>query len=476
MFSIDDLSAVNSNQLCLEFSETEREQAWQNSQYYSNDAARWNAYLNYLCFNTLIPWIQSELDLPTPPEIWPNRESLPSILDFVNGTVLTVDQTRIALIPSEAFDRLEFSVPAEWVDIPDWAADYYLAVQINPDDLWLQVWGFSTHSQLKCQGYFDSSDRTYNLEGDDLIQNLNALWVSLELCSNEKAALANVPNLSATEAENLVQQLGDRTLYSPRLEVEFEKWAALLENHTYRQQLYELRIGGESKPQTQVSRRLVNLSQWFENVVEIGWQTIEELFAMGEANLAFSMRSGLQMSEGDANREETLKSLIEQVYGGKTEHQRKIAAEGIGDIGGGNREAIAALIHLIRSSEEEETRWAAAESLWAIDPGNPAAGVRRVTDFGMLIAGHAVALMVAIVEKAQGKVAILLRVYPMRNQVYLPPNLELVVLDETGETFLEAQARNADNRIQLKFSGDRGERFSVRVALGDASVTEDFAI
>jgi len=24
-------------------------------------------------------------------------------------------------------------VPQEWVDIPEWAADYYLAVQVNPD-------------------------------------------------------------------------------------------------------------------------------------------------------------------------------------------------------------------------------------------------------------------------------------------------------------------------------------------------------
>ena len=35
------------------------------------------------------------------------------------------------LIPSEAIDDSELEVPQEWVDIPSWAADYYLAVQIT---------------------------------------------------------------------------------------------------------------------------------------------------------------------------------------------------------------------------------------------------------------------------------------------------------------------------------------------------------
>ncbi|HEY9845691.1 MAG TPA: DUF1822 family protein, partial [Candidatus Caenarcaniphilales bacterium] len=59
---------------------------------------------------------------------------------------------------------------------------------------------------------------------------------------------------------------------------------------------------------------------------------------------------------------------------------------------------------------------------------------------------------------------------------YLPPSLQLVVLDESGASFLEAQARSADNYIQLQFSGTAGERFSVQVTLGEVSTTEDFVI
>ncbi len=491
MFSVDEMRVAYLNQLCLEFSETDREQAWRLSQNYSNDAARWNAYLNHLCLNVLIPWIQEESDSPIPPKVWPSREALPSIWEIVNGTVVTLGETRIALIPSEAIDRSEFGVLSEWVDLTSWAADYYLAVQVNPDDLWLQVWGFTTHSQLKSQGYYDRFDRSYTLEGDDLIENLNALWVSLELCSNEKAALAEIQSLSGKEAEDIVQELSQVSDRSPRLEVEFEKWAALLENHTYRQQLYDARLkqsqalvfNSGAKTFTQVSRSLVNLSQWFENMFEAGWQAFEEVLGTGQSNLAFSMRSGSPLREDDTNKEATIKASIEQAYNGKTEHQRKQAAERLGKIGSGDlkalgqlNEVIAALIHLIRTTNDEETRWTAAESLWTIDPGNRAAGVKRAIDLGMQLEGHSVALLVAILEKAGGNVAVLLRVYPMKNQVYLPSNLELVVLDEEGETFLDAVARSADNFIQLKFGGSRAERFSVRVGLGDAAIIEDFVI
>ena len=50
------------------------------------------------------------------------------------------------------------------------------------------------------------------------------------------------------------------------------------------------------------------------------------------------------------------------------------------------------------------------------------------------------------------------------------------MLDESGAIFLEAKARRADNYIQLQFSGSVGERFSVKVALGEVSMTENFVI
>ena len=79
-------------------------------------------------------------------------------------------------------------------------------------------------------------------------------------------------------------------------------------------------------------------------------------------------------------------------------------------------------------------------------------------------------------KESENKRNILLQVHPGGGKTYLPPEVELIVLDDTGEVFLEAKSRQADNWIQLEFRGEPGERFSVKVALGDASIVENFVI
>jgi hypothetical protein len=108
----------------------------------------------------------------------------------------------------------------------------------------------------------------------------------------------------------------------------------------------------------------------------------------------------------------------------------------------------------------------------------PDAGIRRakLIDLGLLLAGHPVALIVELQPESERRSHITLQVHPTGNQVYLPPLLQLIVLDESGLVFLEAQARSADNYIQLQFSGLPGEQFSVKIALGEASIMEDFIV
>lgn len=61
---------------------------------------------------------------------------------------------------------------------------------------------------------------------------------------------------------------------------------------------------------------------------------------------------------------------------------------------------------------------------------------------------------------------------------YLPQGLQLIVLDEFGQIFNMAKAVQGSNLLQLNswLDGDPGTIFSVRVALGKASVTESFCI
>jgi len=143
-----------------------------------------------------------------------------------------------------------------------------------------------------------------------------------------------------------------------------------------------------------------------------------------------------------------------------------------------------------------ETGWQTVEALWdtaeaslsfsfrradsyrETDSNNSEAGVRRakLIDLGIQLAGKSVALIVELRPESEQKTGILLQVHPTGSQIHLPQRLQLIVLDESKATFLEAQARDADNYIQLQFKGKPGEQFSVRVALDDVSITENFVI
>jgi Protein of unknown function (DUF1822) len=69
-----------------------------------------------------------------------------------------------------------------------------------------------------------------------------------------------------------------------------------------------------------------------------------------------------------------------------------------------------------------------------------------------------------------------LRVYPGDNSIHLPPDLQLILLDEAGKTCMEAQAKSADDWMQLEFSCQHEEKFSVKFVLGERSFIEQFAV
>jgi hypothetical protein len=89
--------------------------------------------------------------------------------------------------------------------------------------------------------------------------------------------------------------------------------------------------------------------------------------------------------------------------------------------------------------------------------------------------GEEVALCVGLVPETSSKMNISVEAYPKKGQSYLPQDLQLMVLDENGDVVLQAIAKSTET-IQLKFKGESGERFSVKVALGEVSVTEAFIV
>lgn len=258
----------------LELSTTAMNRSWQQSQSGSTHGSRWNTYLNQLCLQTILPWLQE--GPATHATAWLSTGAFTKIWDVVNGIAVQFDiqnppqarqRRRLILIPTETIDMEELRVPQEWVDIPEWIGDYYLAVQVNPDEGWIKPWGYTTHLQLKTRGEYDAGDRTYSLSQDHLISDLSVLWVEQQFCLDiqTRASVEFLPQLSQAQADQLIQRLGNPELLVPRLEIPFQTWGALIQQPQWRDGLYRKRQGLTT----------VNLQRWFENLVQPGWQSLE---------------------------------------------------------------------------------------------------------------------------------------------------------------------------------------------------------
>ncbi|MBE9096500.1 DUF1822 family protein [Tychonema sp. LEGE 07203] len=86
-----------------------------------------------------------------------------------------------------------------------------------------------------------------------------------------------------------------------------------------------------------------------------------------------------------------------------------------------------------------------------------------------------VALFVELTAHQKSEIDISVEVCPTKNQTFLPNNLQLMVLDEQGETLMQARANSTENLL-FELIGEPGEYFTVKLVLGDFSVTEQFLI
>ncbi|WP_017651494.1 DUF1822 family protein [Fortiea contorta] len=228
---------ANPTDLILEIPHTTHNQA------FSNSASRYQAEINQLCLNAVLPWLQA--DLSTQAQVWPNNAALSSFWELVNGTAITLEASRLILIPSETIDLSEMRVPQEWVDLPSWAGDYYLAVQVEAEEGYVRVWGYCTHAQLKDKGNYDSGDRTYALDATDLNGDISVFAVARELCPQiaTRGAILQIPTLPQTQAQNLITRLANSQILTPRLAIPFPLWGGLIEHGGWRQSLYQQRLG-----------------------------------------------------------------------------------------------------------------------------------------------------------------------------------------------------------------------------------------
>jgi hypothetical protein len=265
------------SQIALPIPASLSELAWEQAQTDRSIPTTWNVYLNRIATELLSEYIREDF-----PDL--GDRSVDNLWQFVNGSVLELNDKRLLLLPSKAIDNSELEIPQEWVDIPALAGDYFLAVQIDPDAELLHCWGYTTHQAIAAKARYDSIDRTYHLDAHHLITDVSGLWVIQQLNPQEvtQTAIAPLPAVEAVRAENLLHRLA--SVPHPRREVPFELWGALIGDRAWRERLVALRQG-EVATQATVNR----LSDWLQNVFAAGWQAVADVWGE-DAQLGLAFR------------------------------------------------------------------------------------------------------------------------------------------------------------------------------------------
>ncbi|MEG4507979.1 DUF1822 family protein [Microcoleus sp. F6_B4] len=494
MFELNKLQSIafhDSNRLQLTINEAEREIVWHQAQHHSNPISRYNAYLNGVCLKTFLNWLSEWLaeEAFPQPSVW-HGQDLASIWEVVNGTAFQIGETRLVLIPSDEAELEEFCVPQEWVDIPNWSADYYLPVQVNLDgddgEFWIELSGFATHRQLKNDGRYNTGDRTYCLAIEELTSSLTVMQITFGL--NLQAEVSPLPSLSDLKATELLHTLGNSSIYSPRLIVPFGQWASFLANDGCRQQLYDRRLGIIQKPAVVAAPSVVvqsqaNLIQRAKAYLQAGWEMADEIienWGILDSGLIGAME-GEGYRYGGSSNQRGIPTLLELLQDHRHKSNQLRAAELLGGVGVGNQEAIAALSNLLQTTQNDLLQRQAAVSLGKLDPNNSAAGVRigKIMELTIQLDTVRVVLEITLLPQGTDKTNIQLRLLPVPSKTSktLPPNLELIILDEEGKVFWKEKAQNSMKNIpNYEFMAAVGDYFQVKVACDGVSVTEDFTI
>lgn len=165
------------------------------------------------------------------------------------------------------------------------------------------------------------------------------------------------------------------------------------------------------------NNNLVNLEHWLDNVFSSGWETIESLLNREQLTSAWRSRNrGFRNSE--------------------------FISENFSQLG-------------------------------EIDPSIQRA---KLIDLGIHLGDRQIILLVEITPEESGSIGVTLQIHPSLNGAYVPETLSLKVIESSGAVFMQAKARSRDDFIQLQFSGQPKERFTVQIVLNDVEFIEQFQL
>jgi Protein of unknown function (DUF1822) len=264
---------LNPQSIWLEFSSDLEASVWEQAIAVSPEDARPIYALNLLTREVLLAYLQ---------DYWTQAQFAEDSTVFwqlgIEGIQFTTGDLRGVLLPSDTLDCDELRVPQEWVDCPELAADFYLAVQIDRSEKMARIWGYTTYDRLKKQGCYCGRDRTYVLDREQLDSDINSLSLIGENhpADLQRPEIEPLPKLALDGLLQRLETLVPTHLLWLRRTIEFSEWATILSHPHWRNLLLQKR---QSLRQLSVSAVTNHLERWLKNHFAEGWLNVQQLIA-----------------------------------------------------------------------------------------------------------------------------------------------------------------------------------------------------
>ncbi|NET24160.1 DUF1822 family protein [Okeania sp. SIO1I7] len=168
-------------------------------------------------------------------------------------------------------------------------------------------------------------------------------------------------------------------------------------------------------------KKWVNLRRWFEGFFPVEWQSLQSLSTSSTRSLRVSRDSISQSPTDDVS----------------------ISCGKIINWGSGVNEQTTELAVKLRGSAANE----------------------RTTE-----------LAVKLTDKFEEEIDICVRLSTTNKIPFLPAGLRVQILDESGNSCMEAEAREADDWIQLEFGCKPQEKFTIEMSLNEQIIRENFVV
>lgn len=208
----------------------------------------------------------------------------------------------------------------------------------------------------------------------------------------------------------------------------------------------------------------VDLRQWLENIFTSDWESVESIFDPQPETEPTEIENPVK-----SNLRNWLKNVAETNWQKFEEGKQNLEELIFPDEnpafvfrGGGN-------------SRSQDTSRGHQSS---IDMFPEADIVRaKLIDLGMRLGRTTVALLVGIAEDSDRAVRVHVQLHPAIGDRYLPTNIKLSLISDVGENLHEVKSTVQNKCILLNdFYVDPEESFTIRVALDDFTITENFVV